>query len=49
MNRGNVNVKPLLGATNGSFDGPNAMLKTLKHEFGHAFQDIGRSTQMIFS
>ena len=41
VNRGNVNVQPLLGATNGSFDGPNAMLKTLKHEFGHAFQILG--------
>ena len=41
VNRGSVNVQPLLGSANGNFEGPNAMLKTLKHEFGHAFQILG--------
>ena len=41
VNLGSVNVQPLLGVSNGDFSGPNRMLKTLKHEFGHAFQILG--------
>ena len=41
VNFGDVNIQPLLGESNGSFGGPNRMLKTLKHEFGHAFQYLG--------
>jgi len=41
VNLGTVNVQPLLGVVDGSFSGPNRLLKTLKHEFGHAFQRLG--------
>ena len=41
VNLGTVNVQPLLGVADGSFAGPNRLLKTLKHEFGHAFQSLG--------
>ena len=41
VNLGRVNVQPLLGSLNGTFAGPNRMLKTLKHEFGHAFKFLG--------
>lgn len=41
VNLGSVNVQPLTESTNGNFSGPNRLLRTLKHEFGHAFQELG--------
>ena len=48
VNLGNLNIQPLLSAQDGINDagtaylyGPNRMLKTLKHEFGHGYQFLG--------
>jgi hypothetical protein len=48
VNLGNLNIQPLLSAVDGVNDegtnylyGPNRMLKTLKHEFGHGYQFLG--------
>ena len=41
VNLGSVNVQPLTESTNGNFSGLNRLPRTLKHEFGHAFQELG--------
>jgi len=47
VNLGNLNIQPLLSAQNGVDDegyylyGPNRLLQTLKHEFGHGYQGLG--------